>query len=336
MLDQVLQDLLPGQQRDADLLDLQPPRDVPERRGLVVVGPGGQAEADDRQDHVARPGDVVHLAGAGRHDLAPAIGADQGHPVAVERHQDRVHPELLDQRPPHLDRLVGRPDRPPRRQPRFEPVGRHAVDPGVPGVVRPPDRVGHDRNALLAAGGDQGPEELRGADPLVVVRDQDEVGPGHRVGQAPDQLGLDGERQRVAGLVVDPDHLLRVAVLRPADVPLLERGRPVVEGDHVGMVDRQVVEDLPDMPRLGVAADPADQADLRPEGREHRRHARRPAEAVLAGVGPEQGDGRLLADPLGVAPDVAVQDQVADDQQPGTAQRFDATDQIKGHARGPP
>ena len=56
-----------------------------------------------------------------------------------------------------------------------------------------------------------------------------------------------------------------------------------------------------------------------PSAREHRGDARRAAEPVLAVVGPEQGDRRLLADPLGVAPDVAVEDQVADDEDAGVS-----------------
>ena len=53
MLDQVAEDLLARQQGHADLLDFEPSRDVAQRGGLVVVGAGGQAETDDRKDHVA-------------------------------------------------------------------------------------------------------------------------------------------------------------------------------------------------------------------------------------------------------------------------------------------
>ena len=95
MLDQVAEDLLAREQGHADLLDLQAAGDISQRRGLVVVGPAGQAEADDRQDHVAGAGDVVDLAGAGR-DQEPTgrRRSDQGHAVPVEGDQDRVHPEV--------------------------------------------------------------------------------------------------------------------------------------------------------------------------------------------------------------------------------------------------
>ena len=86
-------------ERDADLLDLQAAGDVPERGGLVVVGARGQAEADDREHHVAGAGDVVDLPRPGRQQLGAAVGADQGHAVAVERDEDGLHLERLDQLP---------------------------------------------------------------------------------------------------------------------------------------------------------------------------------------------------------------------------------------------
>jgi hypothetical protein len=53
---------------------------------------------------------------------------------------------------------------------------------------------------------------------------------------------------------------------------------------------------------------------------------------MLALVGPEQGDRRLLTDPLGVPPNVAVEDQVADHEDAGLAQGRDASDQVVSHA----
>ena len=99
------------------------------------------------------------------------------------------------------------------------------------------------------------------------------------------------------------------------------------------VVDPLVGQQLADEARLGVAADAADQPDLGPEGAQHRGDARRAAEPVLAVVGPQERDRRFLADPLGVAPDVAVEDQVADDQDAGVAERLDASDQVVRHAR---
>ena len=61
-----------------------------------------------------------------------------------------------------------------------------------------------------------------------------------------------------------------------------------------------------------------------------------PAEPVLASASARsKRDRRLLADPLGVAPDVAVEDQVADDEQSRLPQRLDPPDEVESHATRP-
>ena len=49
----------------------------------------------------------------------------------------------------------------------------------------------------------------------------------------------------------------------------------------------------------------------------------------------EQNDGRFLADSLGVAPGVAIEDQVAQDEHPRTAQVLDEINQMVRHGRIP-
>ena len=57
------------------------------------------------------------------------------------------------------------------------------------------------------------------------------------------------------------------------------------------------------------------------------------AEAFLALVGVQQNDRRFLADALGVAPDVAVEHQIADDQHARLAEVLHQFDQIGVHGR---
>jgi hypothetical protein len=97
------------------------------------------------------------------------------------------------------------------------------------------------------------------------------------------------------------------------------------------LVDSGGVQEAADQGRLVIASQGTDQGDLGTKGAEHCGHAGRAAESVLAMVGPEQGDGGFLADPFGVAPDVAVEDQVADDQNPRLSEFLNAADQIVSH-----
>src|SRR5262245_43919227 len=97
------------------------------------------------------------------------------------------------------------------------------------------------------------------------------------------------------------------------------------------MVHLQVVEQFADALAVAVGADGADQAHVGVEGAQHGRDAARAAEALLAPVGPQQDDRGFLADPLGVAPDVPVEHDVADDQHPGPAEVLHEIDQVGGH-----
>src|SRR5262249_47815158 len=91
---QVAQEFVAGDGGGADLFDLQPARYVrqPDRR--VVVGARGQRQAEHAQYHVAGAGDVVNVPRPGREMLASAVGVGQGHAVAVERDNARLHVQL--------------------------------------------------------------------------------------------------------------------------------------------------------------------------------------------------------------------------------------------------
>ena len=94
VVDQVVVDLLAGQERHAELLDFEAAGHVAERGRLGIVGADGQAETDDGEHHVAGPGDVVDLPRPRRQQLGAAIGAHQRHSVAVERDEHGLHLEI--------------------------------------------------------------------------------------------------------------------------------------------------------------------------------------------------------------------------------------------------
>src|SRR5262249_28910804 len=134
-----------------------------------------------------------------------------------------------------------------------------------------------------------------------------------------------------ARLVIDADDLLGVARLGPADVALLDGAGPGGVGQDALVIDAEVAEHLADAAAVGVGADDAGQHDPRAEGAEQGGDAAGAAEALLAAVGLEQQDGRLLADAGGVAPYVAVEHDVADDQHAWLAEVLDQLDQIGTH-----
>ncbi len=123
-----------------------------------------------------------------------------------------------------------------------------------------------------------------------------------------------------------------MAVLGPADVPLLEGCGAVVQRNDEAVVDPGLIKHVANLFGLQINTDATDQPDLGPECPEHRRHAGRATEPVLTAVSPQERYGGLLADPLGVPPDVTVEDQVANDEDAGMPERLDAADQVVGHA----
>ena len=73
-----------------------------------------------------------------------------------------------------------------------------------------------------------------------------------------------------------------------------------------------------------------------PKRTQHRGDAGRPAEPVLAMIGPQERHRRFLADPLGESPDVSVEDQVANDHDARVAEPLEPSNQVVPHAPGTP
>src|SRR5262245_2769338 len=114
-----------------------------------------------------------------------------------------------------------------------------------------------------------------------------------------------------------------MAMLGPADVAFLDRGRAVNVGEHGVVVDAEIGEDLPDAAAVVVVADDTGDGDPGPERAQHGGDAAGAAEAFFALIGAQQDYRRLLADALGVAPYVAVEHEIADDQHARLSQALD-------------
>ncbi len=186
--------------------------------------------------------------------------------------------------------------------------------------------------ARRPGGGDQGRQQSRGTHALVVIAHQHHVGALQLASHRGGQLRLQRGGQRTAHLVIDADHLLRMACLRSPDVAFLDRRRPLGIHQHRLGVDAQVEQHLPDADSVGVGADDAGQGDAGSEGPQQGGHAAGAAQALLASFGVQQDDGSLLADALGIAPDIAVQHQVADHEHARLAEARHQIEQVNvGH-----
>src|SRR5262245_53249850 len=102
-----------------------------------------------------------------------------------------------------------------------------------------------------------------------------------------------------------------MAVLRAADIAFLDSAGPAGIDDDTFVFNSEVAEELTNAFSGVVVSDDADKADASAQGAKHRRHAAGAAQSLLPLISMEKDDGCFLADALGVAPDIAVEHQVA-------------------------
>jgi hypothetical protein len=271
---------------------------------------------------VARPGGEVQR---------PAVAVPHGHAVLVEGDDRRLQVELLLQVRGRLEDLVVAVEQPAGGDAGLEAVGGDGGAAVVLAVVVAADRVGQHAHAERPGVVDDGRQQAGRADALVVVADEDDVALAQVAVDDQADLVLDRVADGPAVLVIDAEHLLRVPVLGAADVALLDGGGPARVADDPLVVDPLVGQHLADAAAVVVAADDAGQHHPGAERPQHGRHAARAAEPLLAPVGPQQDHRRLLADALGVAPDVAVEHQVAEHQHARLAEVLHQVDQFLGH-----
>src|SRR5439155_8800290 len=97
------------------------------------------------------------------------------------------------------------------------------------------------------------------------------------------------------------------------------------------VIDGEIGEQLAHAAAVVVVADDAGEHDPGAQSAEHGGDAASAAKPFLAPFRSEQDDRRLLADALGVTPDVAVEHYVADHQYARLPQPLHEIDQILGH-----
>ena len=120
-------------------------------------------------------------------------------------------------------------------------------------------------------------------------------------------------------------------MLGSANVTFLEcRGSTFID-NQAFRIDAQIRQQMTDALGAVVGADNADQRDAPAERTQHGSHAAGPAQSLFALVGMQENDRRLLADSLGVSPDVPVQHDVAQDQHARLLQALHQVNQLRRH-----
>ena len=120
-----------------------------------------------------------------------------------------------------MDRLLG-----------FRPIGRNRGGAVIAGVIDVHRRVDDHGNVLLASGGDHDREELRRADSLGVVGNQQHLKFVQSGRQLRCQLCFQFLRQYVADFMVDAKNLMGMPIRRPADETLFHRRWPIFVAQH--------------------------------------------------------------------------------------------------------
>jgi hypothetical protein len=160
----------------------------------------------------------------------------------------------------------------------------------------------------------QPPAQLGAAHALVVVLQANDVGPFESVRDALQQALHQVLAQVVAHLQVEPEHLLRVAVLGQADhAPLDRRGARRVLQQALGVTPRPP-EGLPQRLGLPVGAHHTEAQHLGLQLAQAQAHVGRAAGAVLEATRLEDRDRGVGAEPLGGAIHGLVEHEVADHQ----------------------
>ena len=222
-------------------------------------------------------------------------------------------------------------DFPPRRPAGFQAVRRHGGRSHVSPAIARSRRIDNHRHAAFLRAGDHLLRHLARANAFGIIGDQDgliivqagEHGTQHVVGQ------VAGNRR--ADFAIDPQHLMRMPMLRPAEVALLQRGRPVRIADHARAIDALAFEFQPHQSAFEIRADHAGHRHLRIQSAKQVGDVRRPAEPDFLPVFAEQNHRGFLADAFGIAPHVAVEDQIPDHQNPGPAQVLNNVNQMVRH-----
>ena len=279
----------------------------------------GQAKSDHRQDHIARSGDVVHRARLRWIYFSPPVGHDQRDAVAIERDDAEIELQIAAQLPGRPDGLFVRSDGDSRGNAGLGAVGSHRRGAVVTRVVAFPNWVDQHRQSDGPCDVYRHAEQSRSADSLAVIGNQQRIVIGDQGGKLARQAGFQILLQRIAHFAVDAQDLMRMAALGLADEAFLDRRGPRGVDQQTLRIDGHIAKQLPHRIAVAVIADDTGVGHFGPQAAEHVAHVARSAQANLAMVDSQHDHRRFLADPIGIAPGIAIENDVSEHQHAGPA-----------------
>jgi hypothetical protein len=318
-----------GDRDDAELFDFQAAGDVGDLRRLQPGCAGGDGHGEGGEDHVARAGDIIDIAGARRDVLAGLAGLQEIHAVSVERQQAGVEVMLVDQCfCEHGGGIHGIGEMQAGRLLGFEAVrrnGRSAIIFGVIGDERGIDQhrlfqLPRDRDHFLAEGG--------GEQAFVVIFEGERIAGGQFFLDVGHQGGFLVGGDGVGGFLIEAEHLLGVAVLGEADEADLRGGRAVGALNEAIGGDAEFGEEVFEEASLKIVAADGDAEDLGAEGGQASRHIPRAAGALFAVAFLHDGDRRFGREAFRIAVDVFVDHHIAQQHDARAGPLFDESDEI--------
>ena len=315
----------------ADLLDFQPARDVRQPGEIFRSDARGGSDADHREHHVARSGDVINFAfSRGEHFARPSFLV-KAMPSLSSVTNAYSNSNWAHKIRPAAKASLGVVDFPPRGPAGFQAVGGDGGRSHVRPAIARTRRIDDHRHAAFLGAGDDFLRHLAGANAFGVIGNQHRLIIVEARKHGTQHVFRQVAGNRRADFAIDAEHLMRMPMLCPAEIALFHRGRAVGIADDAGAIDALAFEFQPDQSAFEVCPDDAGHRHVRIESAEQIGDVRRPAEPDFLPVFAEQNHGGFLADAFGIAPHVAVEDQIPDHQNPGPAQVLNNVNQVVRH-----
>ena len=126
-----------------------------------------------------------------------------------------------------------------------------------------------------------------------------------------------------------------MAILGTADEPLFDCGGATGIAEDGGAIDARPFQFRADDIAIAVCPNNCREGHVGFEAADHVGDVGGTAQADFVVIGPQQNDGRFLADALGVAENIAIQNRVADDEDAGMAQMLYEFDESRHDSRNP-
>ena len=302
-----------GDRRSPHLADDDPGGDIGDTGRHRKLQPRRQTDADQRQDRIAGPGNVEDLARLGRQMHRAALVIKETHPLFTAGNEKRLQIEANAQL--FSGRREGRlvTDGNPGSDLGFLAIG--GEESGTPiFAVIVPLRIDDDSDPPGFGAADNGGKDGRGQHPLEIIGDEDDVAAPHGRLDALQQFSFGRRADGVAAFPIDAQHLLITG-----DDPGLAAGHPPRLQNYTVNADPLPLQGCAQQLTITVVAEDTGDLDAAPEGDKIVDDIPRPSQTQVVFLDIDHLHRRFGGDPLGLAEEVFIEHEIADDQSANAA-----------------